>query len=133
VTTNYKVEVQRGGKWWMIHVPDIDGLTQARRLSEVNDMARSLIAISTDTKLEDVAVEIIAIRMESGQIRELRGLTEDIQNRRTQLRQLEEELLRDSREFAYYLHAEGVPVRDIGELLGVTPQRVSQLLNEQDT
>lgn len=133
MTTNYKVEVQRDGKWWMIHVPDIDGLTQARRLSEVNDMARSLIAISTDTKLEDVAVEIIAIRMESGQIRELLGLTEDIQNRRTQLRQLEEELLRDSREFAYYLHAEGVPVRDIGELLGVTPQRVSQLLNEQDT
>lgn len=129
MTTTYKVEVQRDGKWWMIHVPDIDGLTQARRLSEVQDMARSLIAISTDTKLSDVDIDIIAIRLESGHIRELLGLTEDVQNRRTQLRQLEEELLRDSREFAYYLHAEGIPVRDIAELLGITPQRVSQLLN----
>lgn len=131
--TTYKVEVQRDGKWWMIHVPDIDGLTQARRLSEVNDMARSLIAISTDTKLGDVEVDIVAIRLESGHIRELLGLTEDIKGRRATIRELDETLLRDSREFAYYLHAEGVPVRDIGELLGVTPQRVSQLLNPLQT
>ncbi|WP_240630609.1 HicB family toxin-antitoxin system [Mycolicibacterium sp. GF69] len=130
MTTTYKVEVQRDGKWWMIHIPDIDGLTQARRLNEVTDMARSLIAISTDTTFEDVDIEVASIRMDSPHFTELLGKAEDIQDRRSQLRQLEEGLRRDSREFAYYLHAEGVPVRDIGELLGVTPQRVSQLLNE---
>ncbi|RAV18458.1 HicB family toxin-antitoxin system [Mycolicibacterium sp. GF69] len=114
----------------MIHIPDIDGLTQARRLNEVTDMARSLIAISTDTTFEDVDIEVASIRMDSPHFTELLGKAEDIQDRRSQLRQLEEGLRRDSREFAYYLHAEGVPVRDIGELLGVTPQRVSQLLNE---
>lgn len=129
MTTTYKIEVERDGKWWMIYVPDIDGLTQARRLSEVTEMARSLIAVSTDTKLDDVAVEIVTIRMNSPHFGELLGLAEDIQDRRRKVSQLEQSVLRDSREFAYHLHADGVPVRDIAELLGVSPQRVSQLLN----
>jgi hypothetical protein len=114
----------------MIHVPDIDGLTQARRLSEVEEMARSLIAISTDARLEDVAVDVVSIRMDSPHFAELLGKAESIKDRRGQIRKLEESVLRDSREFAYYLNADGVPVRDIAELLGVSPQRVSQLLNE---
>jgi hypothetical protein len=128
--TRYKVEVERDGKWWMIHVPDIDGLTQARRLSEVEEMARSLIAISTDTRLESVAVDVVTIHMGSPHFAELLGKAESIKDRRGQIRKLEESVLRDSREFAYYLNADGVPVRDIAELLGVSPQRVSQLLNE---
>jgi hypothetical protein len=44
----YKVEVTRDGRWWMIHVPEIDQLTQARRIGEIVPMAESLIAISTD-------------------------------------------------------------------------------------
>ena len=119
--TTYKVEVERDGKWWMIHVPDIDGLTQARRLSEVEEMARSLIAISTDTRLEDVAVDVVTIRMDSPHFRELLGKAESIKDRRDQIRKLEESVLRDSREFAYYLSADRVPVRDIAELLGVSP------------
>lgn len=55
---DYEVEVRRDGRWWMIHVPEIDQLTQARRISEIEDMARSLIAISTDTPLTDIAVRI---------------------------------------------------------------------------
>jgi hypothetical protein len=57
----YKVDVEREGRWWMVHVSDIDGLTQARRISEIEEMARSLIAISTDTPLDDVAVHITSI------------------------------------------------------------------------
>ena len=26
----YKIEVTRDGRWWMIHIPDVGGLTQAR-------------------------------------------------------------------------------------------------------
>lgn len=131
--TTYKVEVERDGKWWMIHVPDIDGLTQARRLSEVEEMARSLIAISTDARLDDVAVDVVTIRLDSPHFAELLGRAESIKDRRGQIRNLEESVMRDSREFAYYLNADGVPVRDIAELLGVSPQRVSQLLNEKQT
>lgn len=55
---DYKVEVSREGRWWMIHVPEIDQLTQARRISEIEDMARSLVAISIDSPLTDIAVHV---------------------------------------------------------------------------
>ena len=33
--TNYQVDVTRDGKWWMVSIPQLDGLTQARRVGEV--------------------------------------------------------------------------------------------------
>lgn len=126
----YKVEVERDGKWWMINVPDIDQLTQARRLSEVDEIARSLIAISTDKPIDDIAVEVVSIRLQDAAVAELVDSTNDIRRRRREIAKLEASVQHDSRQFAYILHAEGIPVRDIAELLGITPQRVSQLLNE---
>jgi hypothetical protein len=41
----YEIEVTRDGRWWMIHVPEIDQLTQARHAGEIEEMAQSLIAI----------------------------------------------------------------------------------------
>lgn len=52
----YDIEVTRDGRWWMIHVPELDLLTQARHPGEIEDMARDLIAVSTDTPIEDVSV-----------------------------------------------------------------------------
>jgi DNA-directed RNA polymerase specialized sigma24 family protein len=66
--------------------------------------------------------------MDSPHFAELLGNAESIKDRRDQIRKLAESVLQDSREFAYYLNADGVPVRDIAELLGVSPERVSQLL-----
>ncbi|MFN3007395.1 hypothetical protein ACK12G_29360 [Mycolicibacterium wolinskyi] len=54
----YKVNVERDGKWWMITVPEIDQVTQALSVDEIEDMARSLISVYTDTPLEEVRVEI---------------------------------------------------------------------------
>jgi hypothetical protein len=42
----------------MIRVPDIDGLTQARRLAEVDDMARSLIAMTTNTPADSFELRV---------------------------------------------------------------------------
>jgi hypothetical protein len=60
---HYKVEVSRDGRWWMINVPEIDQLTQARRINEIEDMARSVIAITTDTPLTDITVQITTLRV----------------------------------------------------------------------
>ncbi|HET9875933.1 MAG TPA: hypothetical protein VFQ37_09210, partial [Mycobacterium sp.] len=57
----YKVEVTRDGRWWMIHVPEIDQLTQARRISEIVPMAESLIAVSTDRPITEIKVEVTGI------------------------------------------------------------------------
>jgi hypothetical protein len=54
----YEIEVYRDGHWWMIYVPEIDQLTQARHPGGIEDMARSLIAVSTGQPIDTVAVRI---------------------------------------------------------------------------
>jgi hypothetical protein len=37
----------RDGRFWLIHVPEIDRHTQARHLREIDTMARDLVAVMT--------------------------------------------------------------------------------------
>lgn len=122
---NYKIEVHRDGRWWMIVVPELDQVTQARRISEIEDMARSLIAISTDAPMADVAVQVTSITLSDGD--DVLGSAEQIQKLRRQAHTLEATATDAVREYALKLTAAGVPVRDAATLLHISPQRVSQL------
>jgi hypothetical protein len=42
----------------MIHIPELDGLTQARFPGEIEDMARDYIAVSTGIPIDQVSVRI---------------------------------------------------------------------------
>ena len=48
----YEAEVYQDGKWWMIRVPAINGLTQARNEGEIEEMARELIAVTKDVEVD---------------------------------------------------------------------------------
>jgi hypothetical protein len=37
----YEIEVYHDRRWWMIRIPELDGLTQARWRGEIKRMARS--------------------------------------------------------------------------------------------
>lgn len=121
----YKVEVTRDGRWWMIHVPEIDGLTQARRIGEIEDMACSLIAISTDTPLSEIGVQIASIIVPG--IGDIADTAHHIEHLRHQAAELEVRAADAAKQYARELTREGVPVRDAASLLGVSPQRISQL------
>lgn len=56
----YDVTISCDGGWWLVHVPAIDGLTQASHLGDVEQMARELVAITLDVPLDsfDVNVEV---------------------------------------------------------------------------
>ena len=43
--TTYRVEVEHGDRFWLVHVPEIERSTQARHLREVEAMARDLVAV----------------------------------------------------------------------------------------
>jgi hypothetical protein len=58
----YEIEVCRDGRWFMIRIPELDGLTQARWPGEVKSMARSYIAVRTDQPIDDIAVRIVRSR-----------------------------------------------------------------------
>jgi hypothetical protein len=55
---HYDAEATRDGRWWMIHILEIDGLIQARNLEEAELMAREYIAVSTGTPIADIDVTI---------------------------------------------------------------------------
>jgi hypothetical protein len=123
---SYRVEVTRDGKWWMVSIPELDGLTQARRLGEVELMAREYIAVTTGTPLSDVTVDMT---IEVGDIHDAGAEAAHIRQEREEAARLEAQALAESKALAQRLAAEQVPVRDIGEILGVTFQRASQLVN----
>jgi hypothetical protein len=123
----YKVEVTRDGRWWMIHVPEIDQLTQARRIGEIAPMAESLIAISTEQQLTDITVHITSIGVPG--LGDIAARAAAIDAARNAAAHAAEAVQHDAAEYARALAKAGVPVRDTADLLHVSPQRVSQLAN----
>ncbi len=53
----YDVTVERDGKFWLIRIPEIDGVTQARTRDEIPDMARDYIAITLDVPVDSIQLE----------------------------------------------------------------------------
>jgi hypothetical protein len=129
VTHEYKVEIAREGRWWMIHIPAVNGLTQARRLAEAPTMAREYIALDRGIPLREISVHVASVRMEEPASRELLESARQIKDMRAQASELERDSAEQARKFAHWLVAHGVPVRDIAALLEISPQRVSQLAN----
>ncbi|BBY45840.1 hypothetical protein A5765_18065 [Mycolicibacterium celeriflavum] len=125
----YKIEITRDGRWWMIRIPEIDGLTQARRLNEADTMAREYIALDQGIPFDDIKVETASVRMIEPAFRELLDGAREINELKERARHLEDQANEMIREYCHWLTTYGVPVRDIAELLGISPQRVSQLAN----
>lgn len=125
----YKIEIVRDGRWWMVHVPEIDGVTQARRLAEAETMAREYIALDQGVPYDEIKVETASIRMAEPEFRELLEGARDIKDLREKAAALDRQATRDAHEYVHWLTTYGVPVRDIATLLEISPQRVSQLDN----
>ena len=122
----YKIEVAREGKWWMIRIPEVDGLTQARRLSEVDYMARDYIALVTRTPIDRIRVHVASIDIPGhGDISEsAQHLVEGrilAAKRAAEIQELTGQYARD-------LVALKIPIRDVADLLDLSFQRVSQLV-----
>lgn len=121
----YKIEIERDGRWWMVHVPELDGLTQARRLSEAELMGREWIAVTTGTPLDDVSVHITSINVPGlGNVQEAALDLIDMRERAASATRKAQDL---TEALVNELVSAGIPVRDAGELLDVSPQRISQL------
>ena len=51
----------REGEWWMITIPELDGVTQARESADVPAMAREYIAAALDIPHVDVEVRVTGV------------------------------------------------------------------------
>ena len=123
----YHATVERDGKWWMVAVPEIDGLTQARSLAQAEAMARSLIAVTLDTNPSSFNVDIAVHSV--GDVPDVSAEVEAIAGLREQAARDDREATRKAAALAKRLAGADVTVRDIGSVMGVSYQRAHQLVN----
>lgn len=124
--TKYDVEIYREGKWWMVDIAALDLLTQARRLSDTESAAREAIAV---TEGKNPASVELSVRMRPIAGIDVDGLRNEIAIAQRQAAQLEREANVKSRALTARLTKAGVPLRDIGAIIGRSHQRVHQLLD----
>lgn len=112
----------RNGGWWAVEVPEIPGLfTQARRLDQVEAMVRDAASM-LDVQVGTVTVEP---RLDEATQR----MVDDLLAKRDDARRIQEEAGRLARSTVAALREEGLTVRDVATVTGVSPQRVSALQN----
>lgn len=119
--TTYEVITGREGRWWWIEIPAVDGgFSQAKRLTQVEAMAREVIALLLNVADDSFGV---TVRVEGAEAEWARSVAE-LDAAADKAR---EEAAERRREAAKALKARGLPVRDIAELLHVSQGWVSQL------
>ena len=120
---SYHAEVRRSGKYWAIYVPEIDRWTQARHLRELDTMTDDLIELMTSAKAGTFHVEFDIELPETVRARLTRA-----EELRSQSAQAQAEAAAEVRAAARELHQGGLPLRDVGQLLGISHQRAHQLI-----
>ena len=122
-----KIHAERTQDGWCAEVPGPEGFTvNARRLDQCKDMVVERIKTLAEQK-GDLAVCDIVIKVEA----ELPGIICDLEAAKVKMleaQKLQEEASSEIRAVVSRMRDEGLTMRDIAVLLGVSPQRVAQLI-----
>ncbi|WP_426325721.1 hypothetical protein [Microbacterium sp. E-13] len=54
----YDVSVSRGGDWWMVSIPELNGVTQTKTRSDAAATARDFIAVTLDIPADSFEVRV---------------------------------------------------------------------------
>ncbi|WP_375386715.1 hypothetical protein [uncultured Microbacterium sp.] len=122
----YDVELTREGKWWMVSIPEVDGLTQARSIKEAHDAAREYIAVTLDVPADSFDIHVHAESI--GTVEHVTQLLEDIKIQRVAARDAETAAAEMTRQLARNLAAQELSYREIGAIMQISHQRVEQLV-----
>lgn len=123
---NYEVTISREGKWWMISIPELGGLTQAKTVKQAHEAAREYIAVSLDVPADSFGLHVSAERV--GRVEHVTQYLEDVRMQREQASALEREATARMKALAAGLAAENLPLREIAAVMEISHQRVDQLL-----
>ena len=115
-TTTFTALCERAGRWWTIHVPQVEGLTaQVRSLDQAEIVTRQLIARTLAIPAETIRVDVIpdapppvahAIQMRHG------------------ARQAVEAATRATRDALDVMAREGIAFQDAATMLGLSPAEI---------
>jgi predicted RNase H-like HicB family nuclease len=123
----YTATATRSGSWWAIQVEELDGVwTQARRLDQVEAMTRDAIALLLEVPEDSFDV---AVRVELPD--EMRTAIEELHAAKANAEAASAEASQVAQRTVQTLHNKArLPLRDIGQVLGVSYQRAHQLLRQ---
>ncbi len=123
--TTVTVQAERSEGWWVITSDEVQGLvSQARRLDQVPEQVRDALLLLPEADVDPATVEV-----DVDVVASLPGLTEAEEARElvAAARAAQEGASVAMRTAARALKEAGLPVRDIGTVLGVSFQRAQKL------
>jgi hypothetical protein len=123
-----KIHAERTGEGWSAQVAGPEGFTvTAKRLDQCKDLVLERIKSLEEQKGNPEVCEVV-VKVEA----ELPGIIcnlESAKEKMSQAQKLQEEASLEIRNVVSRMRDEGLTMRDIAVLLGVSPQRVQQLID----
>lgn len=111
------------GKWWMVSIPEIDGLTQCKTIEKIPEQAADLAAVILDVPADQVAVTVDYTLPEDA-----KAASESWHQAQGQLTAAKANVDARLADLARTLKGQGYTLKDIGALTGYTFQRIAQIL-----
>ncbi|MEU5942252.1 hypothetical protein ABZ807_24400 [Micromonospora sp. NPDC047548] len=122
---SYRVHANREGKFWLLRVPELDIMTQARKLTEADEMARDLIATWVDVAPDAFTIDLdVAL---PGELAQRRDHARQLRDEADRLRDLAAD---EFRAVVREAHEAGLSVRELAVALKLSHQRAQQILAE---
>jgi predicted RNase H-like HicB family nuclease len=123
----YRVVVTREESHWLAEVPHLQGAhTYARSLATLDQAVREVIVLAADLPDEAMPDLVIDYDFHTGDP-ELDTTAIQVRRLRRQADELAATAAAETEQAAIRFVASGLSVRDAAALLGISPQRVSQL------
>jgi hypothetical protein len=116
-TTTFTALCERAGRWWTIHVPQVEGLTaQVRSLDQAEIVTRQLIARTLAIPAEAIRIDVLPDAPAP--------VTHAIQMRHA-ARQAVEAATHATRDALEVLAQEGIAFVDAATMLGLSPAEIA--------
>ena len=135
MSTTYRVTVTRDeAGFWIATAPDVPGAhTFARRLDQLPQRMAEAISLFVDLEPTSIGVQLDVDLAGLGLGGDEAEAVHEAEDLRAELAALEARLHAATRRSARALASQGVTLRDSASLLGVSYQRVHQLLQDSST
>lgn len=123
--TTYTVEAERGkrGGWVFQCVEHPGAISESRRLGDAEPLMKEIISFVAGVPEDSISIRLVPKlpEMLSTEIRRARDAAKEVQRVQTLAAKLSRKAVEDLRKL-------GLTGRDVATVLGVSPQRISQLM-----
>jgi predicted RNase H-like HicB family nuclease len=126
---HYTAQATRSGKWWALTVDGLKGAhSQVKRLDQAEESVREVISLMTGDRPDSFTVDVLE-RLSPDLEKNLRSYIEVL----NAFSELERRLSEAQAATVQELIGNGLTMRDVGSLMGLSYQRVGQIASGSPT